>query len=67
MYFDIDEGDLIEGSLHSVESEEQFQARFVNTTDRSVEVIWLDFTGQPVTYKILQPDELWVVDTYKVF
>ena len=57
---------LIEGVECSVRSDDRFTVRFVNTTDKSVDVIWLNFEGQPVTYKTLQPQTAWSVFTYKV-
>ena len=57
---------LIQGVECSVRSTEGFTVRFVNTTDKSVDVIWLDFDGQPVTYTTLQPQTAWSVYTYKV-
>ena len=57
---------LIHGVECSVDSTEGFTVRFVNTTDKSVDVVWLDFDGQPVTYATLHPQTAWSVYTYKV-
>ena len=62
----VEEKHLIEGVECSVKSTERFTVRFVNTTDKCVDVIWLDFEGQPVTYETLQPQTAWSVYTYKV-
>ena len=58
--------ELIKGVECSARSTERFTVRFVNTTDKCVDVIWLDFEGQPVTYETLQPQTAWSVYTYKV-
>jgi len=57
--------ELIKGVECSARSTERFTVRFVNTTDKCVDVIWLDFEGQPVTYETLQPQTAWSVYTYK--
>ena len=57
---------LIEGVECSVRSDDRFTVRFVNTTDKSVDVIWLNFEGHPVIYETLQPQTAWSVFTYKV-
>ena len=57
---------LIEGVECSVTSTEGHSVRFVNTTDKTIDVIWLDFTGQKVTYQTLSPQTAWSVYTYKV-
>lgn len=56
---------LIEGVECSVTSTERYSVRFVNTTDKTIDVIWLDFTGQKVTYQTLSPQTAWSVYTYK--
>ena len=57
---------LIKGVECSVRSDDRFTVRFVNTTDKSVDVIWLNFEGHQVTYKTLQPQTAWSVFTFKV-
>ena len=54
---------LIEGVECSVTSTERYSVRFVNTTDKTIDVIWLDFTGQKVTYQTLSPQTAWSVYT----
>ena len=61
-----DKEQLIKGVDCSARSTERFTVRFVNTTDKCVDVIWLDFEGQPVTYETLQPQTAWSVYTYEV-
>lgn len=62
----IDKEQLIKGVECSARSTKRFTVRFVNTTDKCVDVIWLDFEGQPVTYETLQPQTAWSVYTYEV-
>ena len=62
----IDKEQLIKGVECSARSTKRFTVRFVNTTDHCVDVIWLDFEGQPVTYETLQPQTAWSVYTYEV-
>ena len=50
----------------SVESVEHYTVRFVNTTEKSIDLIWLDFKGEQVTYKTLSPQTAYSVFTYKV-
>ena len=57
---------LVEGVECSLTSTERFTVRFVNTTDKTIDVIWLDFAGQQVKYHTLTPHTAWSVFTYKV-
>ncbi len=57
---------LIEGVERSIASKERFIVRFVNTTDKTIDVVWLDFTGQQIRYQTLAPHTAWSVNTYKV-
>ena len=54
---------LIEGVECSVSSTEGHSVRFVNTTDKTIDVIWLDFTGQKVKYQTLSPQTAWTIYT----
>lgn len=38
--------------------------RFYNATQRTVEVIWINYEGVRVKYKTLQPNEFFDVNTY---
>lgn len=49
----------------SLLSNQKVYVRFQNNTNRSVEVIWLDYTGEIVTYKLLGKGCFVDVDTYK--
>mgnify|MGYP003312824701 CR=1 FL=1 len=57
---------LRKGVECSVESEERYTVRFVNTTEKSVDLIWLDFKGEKVTYQTLSPQTAYSVFTFKV-
>ena len=57
---------LIKGVECSARSTKRFTVRFVNTTEKCVDVVWLDFEGRPVTYETLQPKTAWSVYTYEV-
>ena len=57
---------LIKGVECSARSTKRFTVRFVNTTEKCVDVVWLDFEGRPVTYETLQPQTAWSVYTYEV-
>ena len=57
---------LIEGVNCSLHSKEPYTVRFINTTEKNVDVIWLNFTGEKVTYQTLTPQTAWSVHTYKV-
>lgn len=38
--------------------------RFINKTQRTVQITWLDFHGNPIPYRTLKPNEYVDVDTY---
>lgn len=38
--------------------------RFINNTDRKVDVIWINFEGQHVKYKTLPPSSFFNADTF---
>ncbi|KAJ8925368.1 hypothetical protein NQ315_009198 [Exocentrus adspersus] len=50
---------------HSLRSEDKAYVRFINKTDRMVELIWLNFNGKYVRYQILEKDHFVDVNTYK--
>lgn len=49
----------------SFRSEDKAYVRFINKTDRVVELIWLNFNGKYVRYRILGKDHFVDVNTYK--
>ncbi|KAG5884630.1 hypothetical protein JTB14_023824 [Gonioctena quinquepunctata] len=49
----------------SVASDQKAYVRFVNKTDRTIELVWIDFKGQYIKYRILGKDQFVDVDTYK--
>lgn len=49
----------------SLRSEDKAYVRFINKTDRIVELIWLNFNGKYVRYRILEKDHFVDVNTYK--
>lgn len=55
-------GDI--GTLKSLVSDETSYARFYNSTQRIVNVIWLNFSGEPVKYSTLHPKQYVDINTY---
>ncbi len=53
-----------EGYTRSGESDDKFYVRFVNTTQRTVTLIWLDFSGREVRHRSLSPQTAHSVFTY---
>jgi len=49
----------------SVQSEERVFLRFVNKTKRQVNIIWLNYNGEPVNYNLIMPDTYRDIDTFK--
>ncbi|XP_008195390.1 von Hippel-Lindau disease tumor suppressor [Tribolium castaneum] len=49
----------------SKRSREKSFVRFVNLTERTVEVIWINFTGAYVSYQLLESGRFVDVNTYK--
>ena len=57
---------LVEGVERSGRSTSSCRVRFVNTTQKTVDLIWLDHQGQRVTYRSLAPQTACSVHTFKV-
>ncbi len=53
-----------EGALRSRNSDVSTKARFANRSVEVVTVYWLDFAGERVRYKTLQPGESYTQQTY---
>lgn len=51
--------------LRSLRSNEKCYVRFINKTRRAIDIMWIDFTGQFVKYKLLQHGEFVDINTYK--
>lgn len=51
--------------LRSKSSLRKVLVRFVNVTERTVRLVWINFEGRPVTYKDLKPKQTLDVTTYK--
>lgn len=51
-------------SIRSRPNKELSFVRFLNLTHRKVEVIWMNFEGVRVRYKILEPQDYFDVNTY---
>lgn len=51
--------------IRSVESTEVARLAIRNTTQRSVEVLWINYDSKLVRYKILKPGALFPITTYK--
>lgn len=51
--------------LRSLRSNEKCYIRFVNKTRRCIDLLWIDFTGQFVKYKILDRGQYVDINTYK--
>jgi hypothetical protein len=52
------------GKIRSLRSRTPVNVRFHNHTPGQRTVMWIDFNGQPVEYKILAPGESYVQQTY---
>lgn len=48
----------------SVPSREKCYVRFINKTNRTIQVVWIDFTANYVKYKPMKNEEFIDVDTY---
>lgn len=51
-------------TLKSLVSNEMSYVRFHNSTQRTVNVIWINFSGEPVKYSTLQPNQYVDINTY---
>lgn len=51
--------------LRSRSSIRKVLCRFVNVTERTVRLVWINFEGRPVTYKDLRPNQTLDVTTFK--
>lgn len=51
-------------SLRSLPSNRPLYIRFINCTKRSVEILWINFSGVRISYKTLLPYTYYDVDTY---
>uniref|UniRef100_A0A182FX66 von Hippel-Lindau disease tumour suppressor beta domain-containing protein n=1 Tax=Anopheles albimanus TaxID=7167 RepID=A0A182FX66_ANOAL len=50
--------------LKSEQSEIRSFVKYINTTQRPVEVLWVDYSGRASHFKLLQPREFCLVNTY---
>jgi von Hippel-Lindau disease tumor supressor len=55
---------ITDSDLKSKHSRDQSFVRFINNTDRVVDVIWINFEGQHVKYKTLPPSAFFDCNTY---
>jgi von Hippel-Lindau disease tumor supressor len=55
---------LVESSVKSVEAVQKTYLTFYNATQRTVDVIWINYQGKPILYKSLLPGQFFDVDTY---
>lgn len=51
--------------LRSLRSDEKCYLRFVNKTNRAVDIMWIDFTGNFVKYALLERGQFIDINTYK--
>ncbi|XP_065167055.1 protein Vhl [Atheta coriaria] len=51
--------------LRSRECLERSYVRFVNTTNRTIEIIWLNYTGQRIRYQLIGARSYANIDTFK--
>ncbi|CAG9813663.1 unnamed protein product [Phaedon cochleariae] len=58
-------GDKLDNDLHSLKSDEKAYIRFINKTDRTIELVWINFKGEYWRYQVLRKDEYLDVNTYK--
>jgi von Hippel-Lindau disease tumor supressor len=56
--------EVAESDLRSRDSLYKSFVRFINNTDRKVDVIWINFEGQYVKYKTLTPGAFFDANTY---
>jgi len=61
----MEENNLEEQNIRSLQSNQKCYVRFINTTDRTIEIMWINFTGQYVRYRILEKSDYIDVNTYK--
>lgn len=51
--------------LKSLESRNKVLVRFINISGRHAKIIWLNFRGEEVTYKIIPPRHRYDINTYE--
>ncbi|KAL1513857.1 hypothetical protein ABEB36_003204 [Hypothenemus hampei] len=52
-------------SPRALQSLEKCYVRFINNTERDVEVLWIDYTGRRVQYRTMKKGEFLDVNTFK--
>lgn len=50
--------------LRSIESVQPAYPTFINGTTRRVDIVWINFAGQPVVYTTMKPHQTFRVTTY---
>lgn len=50
--------------MRSIQNQERVLVKFWNLSKRKAAAIWLDYRGNPIPYKILEPNEGYDVTTY---
>ncbi|XP_050306499.1 von Hippel-Lindau disease tumor suppressor [Anthonomus grandis grandis] len=55
----------LEPNIRSLNSREKCYVRFINTTDRIVDIMWIDFTGLYCRYRVISKGEYIDINTYK--
>lgn len=51
--------------MRSLHSQEKCYIRFKNKSGRTVDIVWINFTGQYVKYNMLRPDQFLDIITFK--
>lgn len=57
--------DVIPNNFRSLNSLEKCYVRFINTTERCVDVFWINYSGVRVNYRLLNKGRYVDVSTYK--
>ncbi|CAG9765703.1 unnamed protein product [Ceutorhynchus assimilis] len=52
-------------NVRSVESTQRCYVRFINTTSKTIDLMWVNFAGVYVRYRILRKDDYIDVNTFK--
>lgn len=61
----MDENNENDQNPRSVNSNHKCYVRFINTTEKTIEITWINFMGQYVRYRILEKANYIDVNTYK--
>lgn len=60
-----DDNAQVNQNIRSLNSREKCYIRFINTTNKTIDIMWIDFSGVYVRYRILGKGDYIDVNTYK--